>query len=118
MIVQLLIPVQLFPPKLSLPSVRGEPLQQYRTLRTVHFTAGDGSEMRLNFEVTDATSPIFSVKKGRVMNVFKHYGGERDRPRRCKFWMKLKAAKLCARTVPTSWTRKQARARVNSTCSQ
>ena len=96
MIVQLLIPVQLFPPKLSSPSVRGEPLQQYRTLRYVHFTAGDGSEMRVNFEVADATSPIFSVKEGRVMNVFKHYGGEKDHPRRCKFWMK-KRLQSCAR---------------------
>ena len=42
----------------------GELLQHYGTRRNVQFTAGDGSEMRGNFKVTDATWPLLSVKKG------------------------------------------------------
>ena len=35
-----------------------------------------------------------------------------------KCWTKLKASTTSMGTVPSSWTRKQARTRVNSTCSQ
>ena len=51
----------------------------------VQFTAGDGSEIRVNFEVTDAKRPILLVKKGAdtgAMTIFKLYGGK-DNPRRC-----------------------------------
>ena len=88
MIIQLLIPVHVFrqasnidmvelEQHMSLLSVLGEPLQHYGTRRNVQFTAGDGSEMRVNFKVYDASRPILSVKKGPdtgAMTVFKPCG--------------------------------------------
>ena len=64
--------------QLSLLSVRGEPLRHHGTMTNVPFTAFDGSEMRVNFEVTDATRPILSVNKGAdigAMTIFKPCGG-------------------------------------------
>ena len=50
--------------QLSLLSVLCEPVQHDGTRRTVQFTARDGSEMRVSFEVTHETRPILSVKMG------------------------------------------------------
>ena len=66
-----------FDQQMLLLSVLGEPLKHCGTRRNVPFTAGDGSEMRVSFEVTDATRPILSVRKGvdiGAMTIFKLCG--------------------------------------------
>ena len=63
--------------QLSLLGVLDEPLRHYDLWRNVQFTAGDGNAMRVNFEVTDATTPILSVKQGAgsgAMTFFNPYG--------------------------------------------
>ena len=59
--------------------VLGELLRHSGTRRGVKFRA-DGSETRVNFEVTEATRPIVSVKLFAdcgAMTFFKPYGGKR-----------------------------------------
>ena len=59
--------------------VLGELLRHSGTRRGVKFRA-DGSETRVNFEVTEATRPIVSVKQGAdcgAMTFFKPHGGKR-----------------------------------------
>ena len=87
--------------KLSLLSVLGELVQPNGTRSNVKFTAGDGTEIRVNLEVTDATRPI--LNKGAdtgAMTTFKPCDGEyssetlqHSRKLR-KFWTKLKASSL------------------------
>ena len=107
---------------MSLLCVLGEPLQHCGTRRNVPFTAGDGSEMRGNFKVTDATRPILSVRKVAdtgATTIFKPCGeGKIIRDATAIQKLQKICATMSTRTVPTSWTRKQARGPVDSTCSQ